>query len=83
MESDIKDAKPIDSLAELASDARENITPAVAIAVRERLQRINGAVPRERTARAGEIARRSPDRPRLDPRPAEEIIGYGPSGMPA
>jgi antitoxin VapB len=69
---------------ELASETGESITTAVTVAVRERLERIHGAVPRERRALAlNEIAKRSTKRAVRDPRTAEEILGYGPDGLPA
>jgi antitoxin VapB len=68
---------------ELASETGESITTAVTVAVRERLERIHGAVPRERRALAlNEIADRSAKRVVRDPRTAEEILGYGPDGLP-
>lgn len=69
---------------ELAAETGESITTAVTIAVRERLERLRGAVPRERRHRAlRQIAERSADRPLLDPRPADEIVGYDRNGLPS
>jgi len=68
---------------ELAAETGESITVAVGVAVRERLERLRGAVPRER--RREELARlveRSSARPVRDPRSADEILGYGPDGLP-
>ncbi len=68
---------------ELAAETGESLTAAVTVAVRERLERIRGAVPREQRARTLEaIADRSAARPVLDVRSADEIIGYGPDGLP-
>jgi len=61
---------------ELAARTGESITTAVTVAVRERLERLRGAVPRERRREAlRRIAERSANRPQLDPRTAEEILG--------
>jgi hypothetical protein len=50
--------------------------------VRERLERLRGAVPRERRRRElAQIARRSAGRPVRDERSAEEILGYGRDGL--
>jgi len=69
---------------ELAAETGESITTAVTIAVRERLERLRGAVPRER--RREELMKISKAAARLpirDPRSAEEILGYGPDGLPS
>lgn len=69
---------------ELAGETGETITAAITIAVRERLERLRGAVPRERRAEAlAQIVKRSAARPVRDPRSAEEILGYGPDGLPS
>jgi antitoxin VapB len=68
---------------ELAAETGESLTTAVTVAVRERLERIRGSVPREHRAGAVRaIVERSAARPVLDGRSADEIIGYGPSGIP-
>jgi antitoxin VapB len=84
MALNIKD-EAADRLArELAAETGENITTAITIAVRERLERLRGAVPRERRQRTlTEIAERSAARPVRDPRTADEILGYGPEGLPS
>jgi antitoxin VapB len=69
---------------ELAAETGESITVAVAVAVRERLERLRGAVPRERRRQElTEIAKRSAGRRARDRRSAEEILGYGPHGLPS
>jgi antitoxin VapB len=69
---------------ELAAETGESITTAVAIAVRERLERLRGAVPRERRRQElTKIASRSSRRRVRDPRGADEILGYGPDGLPS
>jgi antitoxin VapB len=84
MALNIKD-ETADRLArELAAETGESITTAVTAAVRERLERLRGAVPRERRAKAlSEIAARSASRRVRDRRTPEEIVGYGPDGLPS
>lgn len=83
MALNIKD-RTADRLArELASETGESITVAVTTAVRERLERLRGAVPRERRRQAlTAIAERSASRRVRDPRSADEIVGYGTDGLP-
>ncbi|MDX6690939.1 MAG: antitoxin VapB [Solirubrobacteraceae bacterium] len=69
---------------ELAAETGETITTAVTVAVRERLERLRGAVPRERRGQElTRIATRSATRRVMDRRSAEEILGYGPDGLPS
>jgi antitoxin VapB len=69
---------------ELAAETGESITTAVTVAVRERLERLRGAVPRERRRHElTEITKRSSKRRIRDPRTADEILGYGPDGLPS
>jgi antitoxin VapB len=69
---------------ELAAETGESITTAVTVAVRERLERLRGAVPRERRAQElTRIAVRSARRRVIDRRSADEILGYGPDGLPS
>lgn len=84
MALNIKD-KGTDRLArELAAETGESITVAIAVAVRERLERLRGAVPRERRREElGRIVERSSTRPVRDPRDPDEILGYGPDGLPS
>jgi antitoxin VapB len=74
-----------DSLArELAAETGESITTAVTIAVRERLERLRGAVPRERRREElARIARQSSKRRVRDARTADEIVGYDADGVPS
>ncbi len=84
MALNIKDERADRLARELAEETGESITTAVTIAVRERLERLRGAVPRERRRQElDEITARSAARQVRDPRPAEEILGYGPDGLPA
>jgi antitoxin VapB len=84
MALNIKD-EAADRLArELAAETGESITTAVTVAVRERLERLRGAVPREqRRQELARISQRSARRRVLDRRSAEEILGYGPDGLPS
>ena len=69
---------------ELAAETGETITTAVAVALRERLERLHGAVPRERRrASLARLTDLSSARPVRDDRTAEQILGYGPDGLPA
>jgi antitoxin VapB len=80
----IKDATTDRPVRELAAETGESLTTAVTAAVRERRERLRGAVPREQRARAlTQIAARSSARPVADPRTADEIIGYDADGLPA
>jgi len=84
MPLNIKDETADRLTRELAEETGESITTAVTVAVRERLERLRGAVPRERRRHElAEIARRSAARPVRDPRTAEEILTYGPEGLPS
>ena len=79
----IKDPEA-DRLARALADATgESITHAVAVAVRERLERVRST--RRRTDRVAElttIAERCAALPVLDERPEAEILGYDESGVP-
>jgi len=69
---------------ELAAETGETITTAVRVAVRERLERLRGAVPRERRRQQlAQISERSGARLVGDRRSAEEILGYGHDGLPS
>jgi len=84
MALNIKDEGADRLVRELAAETGETITTAVTIAVRERLERIRGAVPRERRQQElTRIATRSARRQVRDGRSAEEIVGYGAEGVPS
>jgi antitoxin VapB len=84
MALNIKDEGTDRLVRELAAETGETITIAVAVAVRERLERLRGAVPRERRQQElTRIAKRSAQRRVRDRRSAEEILGYGPDGLPS
>ncbi len=84
MALNIKDPDTDRLVRELASATGETITTAVARAVQERLQRVRGAT--RAPALADEllaIGRRCAALPLQDDRPADEILGYDPDGVPA
>jgi antitoxin VapB len=84
MALNIKDDDADQLARELAAETGESITTAVKVAVRERLERLRGGVPRERRRKElNRIARRSAGRPVRDTRSADEILGYGPDGLPS
>ena len=84
MALNIKDDETDRLVRELAAETGESMTTAVAVAVRERLERLSGAVPRERRRHElMDITRRSASRPLRDSRSTEEILGYGPDGLPS
>jgi antitoxin VapB len=84
MALNIKDDRADKLVRELAAETGETITTAVTVAVRERLERLRGAVPRERRRQElARIAKRSAERQVRDQRSADEIVGYGPDGLPS
>lgn len=83
MALNIKDPAADRLVRELASATGESITTAVTVAVRERLERIRGSVPREQRLQAiHAIAARTAALPVLDDRHADDILGYGADGLP-
>jgi len=84
MALNIKDDHADRLVRELAAETGETITTAVTVAVRERLERLRGAVPHER--RRTELTRittRSAGRRIKDTRSADEILGYDSDGLPS
>jgi antitoxin VapB len=83
MALNIKDPKTDRLVRELAATTGESITTAVAVAVRERLERIRGMAPIEvREQELTRIALRAASRPVLDDRSPDEILGYDENGLP-
>lgn len=79
----IKDAEADRLARELALATGESITQAVAVAVRERLERVRGR--RAAHGLADEldaIVRRASALPELDRRTDDEILGYDEAGLP-
>lgn len=84
MALNIKDDAADHLVRELAAETGESITTAVTIAARERLERLRGTAPAERRRRElTKITQRSARRRVLDRRVADEILGYGPDGLPS
>ena len=67
----------------LAAATRESLTQAITVALKERLERL-GANRRGRSLadELDEIALRCAALPELDPRSADEILGYDEHGLP-
>jgi len=83
MALNIKDQDADRLVRELAAETGESLTTAVTVSVRERLERLRGAVPLEqRRAAAATIAQRSAARPIRDTRTPDAILGYGHDGLP-
>ena len=83
MALNIKDERADRLVRELAAETGENLTTAVTVAVTERLERVRGAVPRERRAEMlMKIADRAPSAGRCDRRSVDEILGYDADGLP-
>lgn len=84
MALNIKDPETDRLARELSRVTGESLTTTVAIALRERLERVRGR-PRgqDLAAELDAIALRCAALPVLDERPEEEILGYGERGLPA
>lgn len=65
---------------EVAALAGESLTVAVTTALAERLARLRRQSRNGREAEILAIFARGAGAPRLDPRQADEILGYGPDG---
>jgi antitoxin VapB len=84
MALNIKDERADRVVRELAAETGESLTVAITVAATERLERLRGAVPRERLAETlTRIAERSAARPVRDPRSPDEILGYDADGLPS
>jgi antitoxin VapB len=84
MALNIKDSTADELARRLASATGESITTAVTVAVRERLERVQGAAPAAlREQELMRIARQAAARPVRDRRSAEEILGYDAHGLPS
>ena len=84
MTLNIKDPETDRLARELADRTGESLTAAVAVALRERLERV-GDSPRGRdlATELDSIALRCAALPLLDQRPIDEILGYDENGLPA
>jgi antitoxin VapB len=84
MPLNIKDPATDRLARELAAATGESLTTAVAIALRERLERVRGRASGPRLAEElNAIALRCAALPLLDDRPEAEILGYDEHGLPA
>lgn len=84
MPVNIKDEETDRLVRALAQATGETLTEAVATAVRERLDRVQGARGAPDLAQAIEsIAARCAALPVLDDRSADEILGYDQHGLPS
>jgi antitoxin VapB len=73
----------LDELARrLARLTGEDVETAVERAIEERLSRVAPVVPADRNAALNAFFERASRMPVLDSRPADEIVGYGPDGVP-
>lgn len=83
MALNIKDPETDRLVRRLADATGESITSAVAIAVQERLERVQGVSRRDRLVEdLNAISRRCAALPDLDDRSPEEILGYDEHGLP-
>ena len=83
MTLNIKDAETDRLARALAAETGESLTAAVAVALRERLERVRGVTRHGRLAdELDEIGQRCASLPIIDRRTDDEILGYGPDGAP-
>lgn len=76
-------APEADELArELANVTGEDVDTAVLRAIRERLTRISGHYPPGQESEIDALFEQLAKLPVRDPRSPDEIIGYGPDGLP-
>jgi antitoxin VapB len=83
MALNIKDPETDRLARDLAASTGESLTTAVTVALRERLERVQGAI--GATSLAEEltrIAQRAAALPVLDDRPDDAILGYDEHGLP-
>jgi antitoxin VapB len=79
----IRSAK-VDQLAQrLARLTGEDIETALEHAIEERLSRVAPPAPTDRKAALDSFFERASRMPVLDPRPADEIVGYDGCGLPS
>ena len=83
MALNIKDPETDRLARELAGETGESLTTAVAVALRERLERVRGrSRGRNLADELDAIAVRCAALPVLDDRPEDEILGYDERGLP-
>lgn len=66
----------------LAAETGESLTEAVVVALKERLEREQARRGARISARLRRLQADVAALPVLDSRPADEILGYGPEGLP-
>lgn len=66
----------------LAAETGESLTEAVVVALKERLEREQARRGARISARLSRLQADVAALPVLDRRPADEILGYGPEGLP-
>lgn len=67
---------------ELAGATGESLTDAVVIALQERLERVRRQPGAGLADRLRRLAAEAGELPILDPRPADDVLGYGAHGLP-
>ena len=83
MALNIKDSETDRLARELSRETGESLTVAIAVSLRERLERLHGnSRGRDLVAELDEIALRCAALPVLDERDEEEILGYDGLGLP-
>ena len=79
----IRNAKAEKLARELAAESGENITQAVTHALEERLQRLRGrSTTMDLAEEIMKISKRCSELPDQDQRSPDEILDYGPTGVP-
>jgi antitoxin VapB len=79
----IRNAKAEKLARELAAESGENITQAITRALEERLQRLRGrSTAIDVAEEIMKISKRCSEIPDQDQRSSDEILGYGPTGVP-
>ena len=79
----IRNSKTEKLARELAAESGENITQAITRALEERLQRLRGrSAAIDLAEEIMKISKRCSEIPDHDQRCPEEILGYGPTGVP-
>ena len=79
----IRNAKAEKLARELAAESGENITQAITRSLEERLQRLRGrSTAIDLVEEIMKISRRCSEIPDKDQRSPDEILGYGPTGVP-
>jgi antitoxin VapB len=79
----IRNSKTEKLARELAAESGENLTQAITRALEERLQRLRGrSAAIDLAEEITRISKRCSEIPDQDQRSPDEILGYGPTGVP-